>query len=337
MTKVLVTGGSGFLGGHCILALLKSGFEVRTTIRDLSKEKNVRAALRDGCGGTDSRLSFYAADLAKDAGWSKAVSGCDYVLHVASPFPRTAPRDEKELIVPARDGALRVLRAAREGGVKRVVLTSSFAAIGYGHAPTDVPYDETSWTDLDAPGVTAYAKSKTLAERAAWDFVDQHGGLELTVVNPVGILGPALGSDYGTSLAVIADLLQGKLPLLPRVSAGVVDARDIVDLHIRAMTNESAAGQRFVGTAGLMSLPDMAAILKQGFGAEARRVSTRTLPDWVVRLAARFDDNARLAIPMLGRPHRATSAKAEKLLGWMPRPKEEAVLAAGRSILARAY
>lgn len=337
MTKVLVTGGSGFLGGHCILALLKSGFEVRTTLRDLSKEKDVRAALRDGFGGTDSRLSFYAADLVKDAGWSKAVSGCDYVLHVASPFPRTAPKDEKELIVPARDGALRVLQAAREGGAKRVVLTSSFAAIGYGHAPTDVPHDETSWTDLDAPGVTAYAKSKTLAERAAWDFVDQHGGLELAVVNPVGILGPALGSDYGTSLAVIADLLQGKLPLLPRVSAGVVDARDIADLHIRAMTNESAAGQRFLGTAGVMSLPDMAATLKQGLGTEARRVSTRTIPDWVVRLAARFDDNARLAIPMLGRPHRATSAKAEKLLGWIPRPKEEAVLAAGRSILARAY
>lgn len=332
-----MTGGSGFLGGHCILALLKSGFEVRTTIRDLSKEMNVRSVLLDGCGGTDSRLSFYSADLVKDAGWSKAVSGCDYVLHVASPFPRTAPKDEKELIVPARDGALRVLRAAREGGVKRVVLTSSFAAIGYGHAPTDAPYDESSWSDLNASGVTAYAKSKTLAERAAWDFVDQHGGLELAVVNPVGILGPALGSDYGTSLAVISDLLQGKLPLLPRVTAGVVDARDIADLHIRAMTNESAEGQRFLGTAGLMSLPDMAATLKQGLGAEARRVSTRTIPDWVVRLAARFDDNARLAIPMLGRPHQATSAKAEKLLGWIPRSKEEAVLAAGRSILARAY
>ena len=334
---VLVTGGSGFLGAHCVARLLDDGYRVSTTVRTAGRAEQVRAMLAAGGSDRAGEVRFVAADLTKDDGWDQAVAGAEYVLHVASPFPATVPAHEDDLIVPARDGALRVLRAARRAQVRRVVLTSSFAAIGYGHPPTNVPYDETSWTDLDAPGVTAYAKSKTLAERAAWDFADQHEGLELAVVNPTGILGPALGPDYGTSLAVIANLLQGKLPLLPRAWAGVVDVRDIADLHVRAMTDESAVGQRFLGTAGLMSLPDMAATLKQGLGAEARRVSTRTIPDWAVRWAARFDDNARQAVPMIGRLHRASSAKAQQLLGWTPRPQEEAVLAAGRSIMARAH
>ncbi|MEZ0111129.1 nucleoside-diphosphate-sugar epimerase [Catenulispora sp. EB89] len=327
---VLVTGGSGFLGMHCIARLLDDGYRVSTTVRTPGRAEQVRTTLAGD-------IRFVTADLTKDEGWDEAVADVDYVLHVASPFPAAPPAHEDDLIRPARDGALRVLRAAQRAGVRRVVLTSSFAAIGYGHAPTDVPYDESSWTDVDAPGVTAYAKSKTLAERAAWDFVEQQDELELAVVNPTGILGPVLGPGDGTSVAVVANLLQGKLPLLPRASAGIVDVRDIADLHVRAMTDPKAAGERFLGTAGLMSLSEMAATLKQGLGAEARRVSTRTIPDWVVRLAARFDDNARQAVPMIGRPHRATSAKAEQLLGWTPRPKEEAVLATGRSILARAH
>lgn len=333
---VLVTGGSGFLGAHCVARLLHDGYLVSTTVRNPGRTGEVRAMLAAGGSDRADEVRFVIADLTGDDGWDEAVAGVDYVLHVASPYPATAPAHEDDLIVPARDGALRVLRAAQRAQVRRVVLTSSFAAIGYGHAPTDAPYDETSWTDLDAPGVTAYAKSKTLAERAAWDFVDHHDGPELAVVNPTGILGPALGPDDGTSLAVVANLLQGKMPFLPRAWAGVVDVRDIADLHVRAMTDKSAAGERFLGTAGLMSLPEMAATLKQGLGAQARHVSTRTLPDWVVRVAARFDDNARQALPMIGRPHRATSAKAERVLGWTPRPKQEAVLAAGRSILARA-
>ncbi|MEY9855825.1 nucleoside-diphosphate-sugar epimerase [Catenulispora sp. GAS73] len=336
---VLVTGGSGFLGTHCVARLLDDRYRVSTTVRTPGRADQVRAVLAGNSSNSDRAgdVRFITADLTKDEGWDEAVAGVDYVLHVASPFPAAPPAHEDDLILPARNGALRVLRAARRAGVRRVVLTSSFAAIGYGHAPTDVPYDETTWTDVDAPGVTAYAKSKTLAERAAWDFVERYDMLELAVVNPTGILGPVLGPDDGTSVAVVANLLYGKLPLLPRASAGIVDVRDIADLHVRAMTDAKAAGERFLGTAGLMSLSDMAATLKQGLGAEARRVSTRTIPDWVVRLAARFDDNARQAVPMIGRPHRATSAKAEKLLGWTPRPKEEAVLATGRSILARAH
>jgi len=332
--QVLVTGGSGYLGAHCLIRLLDEGYRVRTTVRSLDRVPKVKAMLRRGGVENPDRVTFAAADLTSDEGWKEAMSGCELVLHVASPFPAAMPANEDDLIVPARDGALRVLRAARDAGVHRVVLTSSFAAIGYGHAPTDTPYDESSWTDLSSPGVTAYAKSKTLAERAAWEFIDREGnGLELSVVNPTGILGPALGTDYGTSVALIVLLLSGAMPVLPRVTAGVVDVRDIADLHLRAMTSAAAPGERFLGTAGLMTLQEMAMTLKQALGEPARRVSTRTIPDWLVRAASHFDASARQALPMIGRPHRSTSEKAQRLLGWKPRAAQEAVAATGESVL----
>ncbi len=210
MSTVLVTGGSGFIGSHAILQLLNAGHQVRTTVRNLKREPDVRAMLKQGGVTPAERLSFVAADLESDAGWPEAVAGCDYVLHVASPFPPTVPKHDDELIIPAREGALRVLRASRGAGVKRVVLTSSFAAIGYGHPPQAEPFDETSWTNPDAGGITAYVKSKTLAERAAWDFIDREGGgLELSVVNPVGVFGPALGPDYSTSILIVQRMLDG--------------------------------------------------------------------------------------------------------------------------------
>src|ERR1700756_3436153 len=185
---VLVTGGSGFIGAHCILQLLQAGYRVRTTVRSLHREADVRAMLKVGGIDAGDRLTFIAADLLKDEGWPEAVASCSYVLHVASPFPPSVPKDENELIVPARDGTLRVLRAARDAGVRRVVLTSSFAAIGYGHPPQDAPFDETTWTDPNGDDVLPYVKSKALAERAAWDFIAKEGGsLELSVVNPVGV------------------------------------------------------------------------------------------------------------------------------------------------------
>jgi nucleoside-diphosphate-sugar epimerase len=196
MSTVLVTGGSGFIGSHSILQLLAAGHLVRTTVRSLNRESDVRAMLKEGGVEPGDRLSFIAANLESDAGWSEAVAGCEYVLHVASPFPPNIPRHEDELIVPARDGALRVLRASRDAGVKRVVLTSSFAAIGYGHKQQETAFNETSWTDPTGDDVQAYARSKTLAERAAWDFVSNEGGdLELSVINPVAVFGPVLGSD----------------------------------------------------------------------------------------------------------------------------------------------
>jgi dihydroflavonol-4-reductase len=335
MSKVLVTGGSGFVGSHCVVQLLAAGHDVRTTVRGLARESDVRTMLQQGGAETGARLTFAAADLNDDGGWAQAAAGCDFVLHVASPFPARAPRHEDELIRPAREGTLRVLRAARDAGVKRVVLTSSFAAIGYGHPPRATPFDETSWTDTAAP-VSAYVKSKTLAERAAWDFVSAEGrGLELAAVNPVAILGPVLGADFASSILLVRRMLDGEVPALPRVMFGIVDVRDVADLHVRAMTSPAAAGERFLAVAGdFMSVMDIAAVLKERLGAIGRRVSTRQAPDWLIRLAALFVAEARAAVPELGKKKNATSEKARRLLGWAPRTREDAIAATGETLSA---
>jgi nucleoside-diphosphate-sugar epimerase len=335
MSTVLVTGGSGFIGSHCILQLLAAGHRVRTTVRSLKREGDVRAMLKDGGAEPGDRLSFIAADLEGDAGWPEAVAGCEYVLHVASPFTASIPDHEDELIVPAREGALRVLRAARDAGVKRVVLTSSFAAIGYGQEPRAAPFDETSWTDPDGDGVLPYVKSKTLAERAAWDFIaDEGGDLELSVVNPVGVFGPVLGPDYSTSILLVQRLMDGAMPGVPRLYFGAVDVRDVADLHIRAMTNPAARGERFLAVAGdFVSIRDIARVLKGRMGASARRVPTWQLPDWLVRFAAIRDPAVKQILPELGKRKNATNEKARRLLGWAPRSNQEAVLATAESLV----
>lgn len=329
---VLVTGGSGFVGVHCILRLLDAGYRVRTTVRSLDREPAVRAMLGEH-GSTDA-LSFVTADLLSDAGWPDAVAGCDFVLHVASPFPLRQPKDANELIVPAREGALRVLRAARDAGVKRVVLTSSFAAVGYGVPEPGRPFTEDDWTDPSGP-VSAYVKSKTLAERAAWDFIAHEGGaLELAVVNPVGIFGPALGPDLSTSLELVRRLLTGALPGLPRVSYGMVDVRDVADLHLRAMVDPAARGARFLAVADeSMSVPEMARILRERMGAAGARVPTRMLPDWLVRFGALFAADLREVSTRLGNDSTASNEKARRLLGWSPRSSEDALLAAAHSLV----
>jgi nucleoside-diphosphate-sugar epimerase len=335
VSTVLVTGGSGFIGSECLLQLFAAGHRVRTTIRDLRREGEVRNLLARAAADPGERLEFVAADLLADAGWPEAVAACDYVLHVASPFPIGVPRDENELIVPARDGALRVLRAARDAGVKRVVLTSSFAAIGYGHAPCATPFDESTWTNLAGPGVSAYARSKTIAERAAWDFLAREGGaLELAVVNPVGVFGPVWGRDFSTSIVLVQRLLNGSVPGCPRLSFGVVDVRDVVDLHLRAMTQAGARGERFLAVAGpSLSILDMALVLKRGLGAAAKKVPTWQLPDWLVRLAALRDRSLRQIIPELGKVKQASHAKATRVLGWAPRSAQTALLATGESLV----
>ncbi|HEX4079232.1 MAG TPA: aldehyde reductase [Rhizomicrobium sp.] len=335
MSTVLVTGGSGFIGGRCILQLLAAGHAVHTTLRNLRRETDVRMMLREGDVEPGERLAFFAADLESDAGWPQAIAGCEYVLHIASPFPQNVPKNADELIVPAREGALRVLRAARDASVKRVVLTSSFAAVGYGKPPQAAPFDETSWTDPNGTDVMPYAKSKTLAERAAWDFIAREGGeLELSVINPVGVFGPVLGPDYSTSILLVQRLMDGAMPGCPRLSFGVVDVRDVAELHLRAMTSPAAKGERFLAVSGdFMSILDMAKVLKARLGAAARRVPLRRLPDFVVRLAALADPAVKQIIPELGKTKNATGAKASRLLGWSPRSREDALVATAESLL----
>jgi dihydroflavonol-4-reductase len=335
MSTVLVTGGSGFIGSHCILQLLAAGHQVRTTVRNLARERDVRAMLKQGGADAGERLSFHAANLESDAGWADAARGCEYVLHVASPIPPGVPKHEDELIVPARDGALRLLRAAREAGVKRVVMTSSFAAIAYGHKPQDVPYNENDWTDLNGRNVAAYPKSKTIAERAAWDFITKEGrGLELSVVNPVAVFGPVMGPDYSPSILIIQRMMDGAMPGCPRLYFGIVDVRDVADLHIRAMTSPAAKGERFLAVAGpTMSMRDIALVLKARFGDAAKRVPTREIPNWVVRLASLRDPAVKSVLPELGLIKSATNEKAKRVLGWAPRSNEDAIAASAESLL----
>jgi nucleoside-diphosphate-sugar epimerase len=332
---ILVTGGSGFIGSHCILQLLAAGNQVRTTIRNLKREGDVRAMLKVGGAEPGDRLSFLAADLENDAGWREAVAGCDFVLHVASPLPPSVPKHEDELIIPAREGTLRVLRASRDAGVKRVVLTSSFAAIGYGHKVRETPFNETDWTDPAGDDVAPYTKSKTLAECAAWDFLAREGGsLELSVINPVAVFGPVLGPDYSASILLVQKMLDGAMPGTPHLYFGAVDVRDVAGLHIRAMTHPAANGERFLAVAGdFLTMLDIAKILKARLGESAKRVPSRQLPNWMVRLASLRDPAIKLILPELGKRKNATNEKARRLLGWAPGSNEESIVATAESLV----
>jgi nucleoside-diphosphate-sugar epimerase len=329
---VLVSGGSGFVGSHVVLRLLNGGHHVRTTVRSPRREANLRQMMR-AAGAGDTRLTFFTADLEHDDGWEQAIGGCDYVIHVASPIPAAAPRSEDDLIRPAREGTLRVLRIARDAGVRRVVLTSSCGAVYYGHPPQTTPFDETSWTNIDGD-MSAYVRSKAIAERAAWDFMRSEGGrLELTAVNPTGIFGPALGPEVSSSIELVTRLLKG-MPGCPRLFFGIVDVRDVADLHLRAMTHPAANGERFIASSGdLMSMLAIARVLRAHLGAAARKVPTRELPNWLVRFAARFDRTLRPLVPLLDSTRQATSAKAQRVLDWHPRPPEEAIVATALSLI----
>lgn len=331
--RVLVTGGSGFIAAHCIIRLLNAGHEVRTTVRSLSREPMVRAMLREGGVEACDRLTLVEADLNGDAGWDAAVDGCAYVMHGASPTPSGPQTREEDWINPARDGVLRVMRAAKAAGVRRVVLTSAFGAMAYARKPASRPFDETDWTDLTRPDVPAYQKSKTLSERAAWDFVAREGGPELTTVNPVAVAGPVLGPDFSHSIRLIDRMLQGA-PGCPHIRSCFVDVRDVADLHLLAMTRPEARGERFLATSGpALWLIEVAQILRRRLGEAASKAPTRETPNWVIRLGALRDPNMRMLAPQLGMDMNATSEKARRLLGWTPRAPEDALVATAESLL----
>ena len=332
MERVLVSGGSGFLGGWCLVELLRRGYEVRTTVRDLGREPEVRTRVgREVEAG--ERLSFFSADLGGDAGWAEAVAGCDYVLHVASPFPPEQPKNPDELIVPAREGTLRVLRAALDAGARRVVVTSSVAAVRGGVSEAVAPLTESDWTDGDNPKLEPYTRSKALAERAAWDLVAERGErAKLAAVNPGAILGPVLGEERSFSLQMVERLLKG-VPGSPRIGFSVVDVRDVADLQIRAMTAPEAGGQRYIAVARFQWMAEVAAVLRQRLGPEAAKVPKRQIPDFAVRAMGIFDPSVRSVAKQLGQRVEMSSEKARTELGWEPRPVEDTIADCARSLV----
>lgn len=330
---VLVTGGTGFVAGWCITGLLKKGYAVRTTIRSRAKEKQVRDAVATA-GAPQDTLSIFEADLTRDSSWNAAMAGCDYVLHVASPLGNNAPRDLDALVGPARDGTLRVLRAAARAGVKRVVMTSSGAAATPRDLRKTKVADETVWTDPKDPNINAYRYSKLLAERAAWDFMAEHKGtMTLTTVLPTAVFGPILSRDSMSSVQLILALLNGAQPAIPRMGFNVVDVRDVADLHIRAMTAPEAAGERFIAASDFMWMGDVAAALRENLGAKAAKVPTRNMPSFLVRLLALFSPRLRAIVPTLDRELSFSAAKAQRVLGFRFRPAGETVVDCGKSLV----
>ncbi|HEV3228689.1 MAG TPA: NAD-dependent epimerase/dehydratase family protein [Solirubrobacteraceae bacterium] len=330
---VLVTGGTGFLGGWCLVELLQRGHVVRTTVRNPAREPEVRAAVGLEVDAGE-RLSVLGADLTSEAGWPEAVAGCDYVLHVASPFPPAQPKDPDELIVPARDGTLRVLRASLAAGVKRVVVTSSVAAVrNSGEVQGSAPLTEENWTDPANPRLSPYARSKTIAEQAAWEFVREADQVDrLTVVNPSAILGPVLSAERSYSLQVIERMLGG-MPGVPRLGFSFVDVRDVAALEVAAMMAPGAAGERLIAAGPFLWMAQVAEILRDRLGTAGAKVPRRTVPDLMVRAMGLFDPAVRSVVGELGQEVSYSNQKARDRVGWSPRPIEETIVDCANSII----
>jgi len=333
-TTVLVTGASGFIGLHCVLQLLQQGYRVRGTVRSEARANEVREAMERNVDVGD-RLEIVEADLARDAGWADAVRGCTYVLHVASPFPNQVPEHEDELIKPAMEGTLRVLKAAAEAGVQRVVVTSSLAAISGGH-PVDNSrvYSEDDWSIVER--CPPYPKSKTLAERAAWDFVaslDGEAPMELCVINPGAVLGPVLNRHYSTSGEIVRKLMAKELPGTAKIGFSWVDVRDVAAAHTAAMTAPGAAGQRFCCAIEFGWIDEVGEILAKRFGPDGWRIPTRKLPNFIVRIVAMFDPTVKTVVSDLGRVRNVSNDRIRRVLNWQPHSLEEMVVSMGETMI----
>jgi nucleoside-diphosphate-sugar epimerase len=330
---VLVTGGSGYLGGWCIVELLRRGYRVRTTVRNPAREREVHAAVASQVD-PGHHLTVHAADLLSDEHWDNVIQGCDYVLHVASPFPPSQPKDPDELIRPAREGTLRVLGKSLDHGVKRVVVTSSIAAVRLAKGSEKRTLNEDDWTDPDAPQLTPYVRSKTIAERAAWDLVSERGAENrLAVVNPGAIVGPVLHDDISYSVQAVERLLKGS-PGVPRLGFNFVDVRDVADLEILAMSAPQGGGKRFIAVTEWLWMAEAGQILRDRLGDQASKVPTRTIPNLLVRGMALFDGGIRSIVGTLGKRTDLSSERAKSMLGWSPRPIDDTIAETGESLIS---
>lgn len=327
-----VSGGSGYIAGFLIRQLIENGWTVHTSVRNLAREGEVRGWL----GADNGKLKFFQADLNSDDGWAGAMAGCTHVAHVASPFPLDVPKNADDLVIPAREGALRALRFAKAAGVRRFVITSSMAAIAYGHDKGNRMYTEKDWTNLDDPKVMPYPRSKTVAERAARDWVAAEGeGMELASVNPSGVFGPLISDDISTSIEVVKQLLEGKVPMCPDIGFGIIDVRDVADLHYRAMTTPGLKDERYVCSGPFLKLIDAAEILRANLGDKARKVPTRKMPNWMLRLFAVFRPELKQLVNELGNVRGGDSSHAQKTLGWTMRDPTETIMATANSLIER--
>ncbi len=336
--RVLVTGGTGYIATFCIAQLLREGVKVRTTVRSLERELAVRAATAK-LADSGNRLEVVVGDLNADAGWLTACTDCTGVLHVASPFPSRMPKEDDDLVRPARDGALRVLQAARDAGVRRVVMTSSTAAVAYGRGGRSQPFLETDWSDpQNRADSSAYERSKMIAERAAWDWHARSGGaFDLVTVCPGAVIGPVAGSEHSTSLDIVKKLIDGSMPGLPRFGWPLVDVRDIADLHLRALRQPNAAGQRYIGAGSFYWLEDVARVLRERVPAASAKVPKRRLPSWLVRFSSLFDPVVAGRLYELDKERPVSADKARRELGWTPRSNDDSIADTARSLLAAGF